>query len=294
MNSSNRPTRSEQREEARAKAKAMREQHKKSERRKGVLIKASVGLAVVAVAAIIAFVVIGGLNGNVNSNQSDTPINQTTNNGYLIGANGAMFTATSTPTPAPNPGGVALPAGAPVKIVTYVDYQCPYCAMFEAANTDQIKGWLDTGIATLEIRPLSFLDGRGSPNEYSSRAANAAHCVASYSPDKFFEYNYALFKNQPAEGVAGPDNQSLFDRAKSIGVKNENSIHDCVMGKAYGKWITKTTSATLDSGVPEYSATFWKDNHGTPAVFVNGKYYEGAVDNAAAFAQFVQQIAAGN
>ncbi|MEY4294276.1 MAG: hypothetical protein RIR29_926, partial [Actinomycetota bacterium] len=50
MSSNNRPTRSQQREEARAKAKAMREQHKKSERRKGFIVKASIGLAVVAAA----------------------------------------------------------------------------------------------------------------------------------------------------------------------------------------------------------------------------------------------------
>ena len=99
MSSNNRPTRSQQREEARAKAKAMREQHKKAERRKGLLIKAAAGLAVVGAAAIIASVVIGGMAGNVNSNQSDTPRNLTSNNGFLVGANGEMFTASNTPTP---------------------------------------------------------------------------------------------------------------------------------------------------------------------------------------------------
>ena len=127
MSSNNRPTRSQQREEARAKAKAMREQHKKTERRRGILIKLAVGLSVVGAAAIIATVVIGGMAGNVNSNQSDTPMNQTSNNGFLVGANGEMFTASATPSPTPSPGATAVPAS-PVKIITYVDYQCPYCA----------------------------------------------------------------------------------------------------------------------------------------------------------------------
>ena len=291
MSSNNRPTRSQQREEARAKAKAMREQHKKSERRKGFVVKASIALAVVAAAAIIASVVIGGMAGNVNSNQSATPVNQTTNNGFLVGANGEMFTSTSTPTPSSSVG-TMIPAS-PVKIITYVDYQCPYCAYFENANMVQIQGWLDTGVATLEVRPLSFLDGRGSPNTYSSRAANAAVCVASYSPNKFLAFNKALFENQPEEGTAGPENNELFATAKSVGITNEDKIRDCINQKSYGKWITKTTDSTLENGVPEYTATFWKDQHGTPAVFVNGKYFEGAVDNAAAFAQFVMGIAAG-
>ena len=289
MSSNNRPTRSQQREEARAKAKAMREQHKKSERRKGVLVKASIGLAVVAVAAIIASVVIGGLSGNVNSNQNGTPMNQTTNNGFLVGANGAMFTAASTPTPSATPG--TMVPSSPVKIITYVDYQCPYCGAFDKANMAQIKGWLDTGVATLEVRPLSFLDGRGSPNTYSSRAANAATCVATYSPDNFFAYNAALFMNQPQEGTAGPENDALFSTAKSVGISNESSIKDCINNKSFGKWVTKTTDSTLSSGVPEYTAGFDWSKKGTPAVFVNGNYYEGAVDNAAQFAQFVQGIA---
>lgn len=291
MSSNNRPTRSQQREEARAKAKAMREQHKKSERRKGVLIKATIGLAVVAAAAIVASVIIGGLNGHVNSNQNETPLNQTAQNGFLIGAGGQMFTAASTPTP--SPVGTLTPS-TPVKIVTYVDYQCPYCGYFEKANLAQIKGWLDTGVATLEVRPLSFLDGRGSPNAYSSRAANAATCVATYSPDSFFAYNLALFENQPAEGTAGPENDQLFKTAQSVGISQENIIRDCINQKSFGKWITKTTDNTLATGVPEYAAGFDWSKHGTPAVFVNGNYYEGAVDNAAQFAQFVGGIAAGN
>ena len=98
MSSNNRPTRSQQREEARAKAKSMREQHKKSERRKGVLIKATIGLAVVAAAAIIASVVIGGLSGNVNSNQNGTPLNGISFNGttYIaVGELGSVLTSTN-------------------------------------------------------------------------------------------------------------------------------------------------------------------------------------------------------
>jgi protein-disulfide isomerase len=293
MSSNIRPTRAQQREEARAKAKAMREQHKKAERRKGLLLKAAVGLAVVGAAAIIASVVIGGMAGNVNSNQSDTPRNLTSNNGFLVGANGELFTSSNTPTAAPLPGATAAPTS-PVKIITYVDYQCPYCAYFENANIDQIKGWLDTGLATLEVRPLSFLDGRGSPNEYSSRAANATACVASFSPNNYFDFSKALFINQPLEGNRGPSNNQLFNTAKQVGVTNESEVETCIKEKSFGKWILKTTDATFEAGVPEFGPTFWAEKNGTPAVFVNGQHYKGAIDNPAQFAQFVMGIASGN
>jgi protein-disulfide isomerase len=293
MTQNNRPTRTQQREEARAKAKAMREQHKKSERRKGWLVKGAVGLAVVGAAAIIASVVIGGMAGNVNSNQSETPMNQTSQNGFLVGANGEMFTSSTTPTPTPSPGATAVPA-APVKIITYVDYQCPYCAYFENANMDQIKGWLDTGVATLEVRPLSFLDGRGSPNEYSSRAANATACVATYSPNDYFAYSQALFRDQPEEGTAGPSNSELFGVAKNLGVDNAASVEKCITEKSFGKWILKTTDTAFTTPVAEAPSGFDLGRRGTPTVLVNGQLYEGAVDNAAQFAQFVMGIAAGN
>lgn len=293
MSSNNRPTRSQQREEARAKAKSMRDQHKKTERRKGLMVKAAVGLAVVGAAAVIASVVIGGMAGNVNSTQSETPGNLTSNNGFLVGANGELFTATATPSPVPSAGATAAPAS-PVKIITYVDYQCPYCAYFENANMDQIKGWLDTGLATLEVRPLSFLDGRGTPNEYSSRAANATACVATHSPNNYFDYSKSLFINQPIEGNAGPNNTQLFEAAKQVGVINESKVESCIKQKSFGKWIFKTTDATFEAGVPEFTTTFWAEKNGTPAVFVNGQHYKGGVDNAAQFAQFVLGIAAGN
>jgi protein-disulfide isomerase len=290
MSSNNRPTRSQQREEARAKAKAMREQHKKAERRKGLLVKAGIALAVVGAAAVIASVVIGGMAGNVNSTQNDTPSNLTSNNGFLVGANGEMFTASSTPTPTPSPGATAVPA-TPVKIITYVDYACKYCGYFENANMGQIKGWLDTGVATLEVRPMSFLDGA---MQYSSRAANATACVASHSPNSYFAYSQELFRTGPYDGAPELNNSQLFDSAKRVGVTNESKVESCIKEKSFGKWILKTTDATFEAGVPEFSPTFWAEKNGTPAVFVNGQHYKGGVDNAAQFAQFVLGIAAGN
>ena len=66
--------------------------------------------------------------GNVNSNQSDTPMNQTPNNGFLVGANGEMFTAATTPTPTPSPGATAVPAiAAPMFLVSGVELAIACC-----------------------------------------------------------------------------------------------------------------------------------------------------------------------
>ena len=199
MNSTNRPTRSEQREAARAKAKALREQHKRQEKARKFAIRLGVVGAVLGVAAIVVVAIVGGLNGgseNGASNGDSKPKNMSFGNGIKIGAGLEAFTATNTPAPTPSDGSTEVPT--PTEIVIYVDYQCPICKIFETPNIAQIESWVSSGAATLEVHPLSFLDGRGSPNEYSSRAANAAVCVAEYSPNNFFKFNSLLFENQAA------------------------------------------------------------------------------------------------
>ena len=283
MNQPHKPTRSEQREAARAKAKELREQHKKNEKRKGLFIKLGLGAGILAVAAIVAGVVLTGIANETG--QSETPTNLTAQNGILIGAGGVAIVDGKTPAPVVTPAATTKP----VHIVTYVDYQCPYCAHFENANLKQIKGWLDSGFAILEVRPISFLDGRGSPNTYSSRAANAALAVAKYAPNKFFAFNELLFQNQPEENTKGPENDKLIEMAASVGVHGA-AFENAVKNKDFGKWITSVTSKALGNPVADSNPTVNLD--GTPLVLVNGQSFTGAIDNAAEFSQFVTGIAA--
>lgn len=269
-------TRSEQREAARAKAKELREQHKKGEQRKRMALQFGVGGAVVAVIALVAFALISGANKEVIQ-----PKNMMFNDGIKIGTNLEAFTADYTP--APGKAGANVP-----NIQIYLDYQCPVCQAFELPNASQIESWVKAGTATVEIHPISFLDGRGSPNEYSSRAANAAICVAENSPNSFFKFSNLLFKNQPVEGTAGPDNNGLFETAKQAGVLNEAEIKSCIDEKRYGTWISDITTKALNENVP---GTQYK-LEGTPFVMINNQVFKTEVNadffSPARFAQFLQ------
>lgn len=281
-------TRNEQREAARAKARALREQAKKGEKRKRLIIQSSVVVGTLAIVGTVAWAIINGAN--TASVSGLTPKNFIFDDGIKLGVNAAAYTSESTPTPSATPG-----AKAPINIKMYIDYQCPVCKNFEAGNIDQIKSWLNSGYATLEVHPISFLDGKGSPNYYSSRAANAAICVAENSPNQFFAFNKALFENQPEEGTSGPENDELFKTAQSVGVMNSSKIKSCIDAKSYGDWISKTTSSVLD---PKYVVPGSKVQvGGTPTIVVNGQQYQFStmdeLTNAARFAQFVQK-AAGN
>jgi protein-disulfide isomerase len=275
-----RPTRSEQREAARAKAKALREQQQKGDKRKRLLIQLGIAASVIVAVGAVALTIF-----SASTQSTAVPTNATFNDGVKVGTDLKVFTPEFTPTPA---------AGeAPVEIVIYVDYQCPICAVFELPNSEQIKNWVASGMATVEIHTLSFLDGRGSPNAFSSRAANASMCVSEYSPDNFFEYNTRIFQAQPTEGAPGPENAELIGFAEQVGATNMEQISSCINEKSFGNWIKDATERALTEPIPGTQIQV----SGTPTVLVNGQQYTWETGeelaSAAKFAQFVQFVKTG-
>ncbi len=278
----NKTTRSEQRDAARAKAKELREQQKKNDRRKRIVVQSSLALVIVAAVAGLVAVLVSGSN-----KEEVVPANLMFNDGVKIGTGLEVYTPTSTPDEvAPSEEFGSVP-----NILLYVDYQCPVCQAFEVPNQSQIRSWVETGAATLELHPISFLDGRGSPNEYSSRAANAAICVAEYSPSQLFDFNSALFENQPEEGTPGPSNDELFATAQGVGITNQDEVKSCIKEKRFGSWVTKATDRALTEKVAGTEIQV----EGTPAIIVNGQQYTWTTGeelvSPARFFQWLQQAA---
>lgn len=254
----------------------MREQQKKGDKRNRVLIQVGIATSVLVATGAIAFAVF-----SASTQSQAVPVNATFNDGVKVGSELKLYTPSFSPAETD-----------PIEIVMYVDYQCPICAIFELPNAEQLKDWVSTGVATLEMHPLSFLDGRGSPNAFSSRAANAALCVADYSPDSFFEYNTRVFQAQPAEGQPGPENSDLIAFAEEVGSTNIDQVSECINSKMFGSFIKDATERALSEPIPgtELRVT------GTPAIFVEGQQYtwETADELAspARFAQFIQLVTA--
>lgn len=145
---------------------------------------------------------------------------------------------------------------ADVTVTIVEDFQCPACRSFETMSSDLLTAWAaeDSGVR-LEYRPIAFLD-RASSTEYSSRAANAAFCVANQGPSYFLAFHNMLFENQPAEGTAGLPDDDIIGLAMLTGV-NESSIGTCIRERTHDGWIQQQTREVL------------KEVDGTPTVFVN-------------------------
>jgi protein-disulfide isomerase len=282
MTSPNKPTRSEQRDAARAKAKALREEnHKKAKRSKLILQVSVVLVALGIVGGVAAVIAIENANQVAAPVVDEVPANLTAMGGVKMGIGLQAFTDEKTPTA--EAGAEEIPA-----IAVYVDYQCPICQAFDLPNSAQVRSWVDTGAATLEIRPISFLD-RASLNEYSSRAANAAMCVANFEPDSYFDLHEILMINQPQEGTEGPDDDALFKAAEEAGAGTEE-VKGCIQAKSFGDYIEQHTQKVLSEPQEGISVT------GTPTILVNGVQYAWATGeelvSAERFAQFVQSAMA--
>jgi protein-disulfide isomerase len=274
MSQTPRPTRSEQREQARAKARELREKKAQVDKRKRILISIGLAVGIVAVVVgVIAAVMAISTTSNTNAeNAKKVPANTTALGGVLLGK--GLLPVTSAEAKKGN------------QIVIYQDYQCPICKLFKDPNASQMKAWVESGLATVEYHPISFLDGQ-SLNNYSSRSTNAALCVANSQPEKFYDVNTALYTNQPQENTAGPSDSDLKETLKGAGVVINDEINTCIDQKRYAKYIENRTAEAFS----QPAVTGKEIPRGTPYVLVNGNVYDwgGKAEdliNPARFAQF--------
>jgi len=89
-------------------------------------------------------------------------------------------------------------ADAPVTIIEFSDYQCPFCGRhFEQTYPSLKADYIDTGKAKLVFRdyPLSF-------HPEAEPAAIAAECVKKLDASKYFEYHDKLFTSQATLSAA--------------------------------------------------------------------------------------------
>jgi len=275
-------SKNERREAAREKARQLREQQRKRERRNRVLLFSGIGVAVIAIVAVVAFIIFTSIRpagpGPANMASDGIKIGQ-----ELKAVPTAALPAGADPVPSEaNPSNV-------VDIQVYVDYLCPYCGQFEATNSEQIENYVTDGSATVEIHPIAILNAQSQGTKYSTRAANAAACVANSSPDNFYDFSALLFQNQPEENTAGLGDDEIIDLLGQAGVSNQSDIEKCINDGTFDNWVGDATNRALTGPLPN---TEVPKLTGTPLVLVNGAQYTGTLTDASEFAAFVLQQSA--
>lgn len=281
-------TKNDKREQAREAARQAREKQKRAERIRRWVIPTSVTVAVLAIATVVFLVV--STSSPTATQTSAGPKNMISDGILFTGSGGAMVAtktaaikAKSTPTPNPlSDDGVA-------HIVTYVDFSCPACQAFEAANSDTIKSLVEQGTATLEVHPIAILDTHYLTSKYSTRANNVGACVANYSPDDFYAVMGQMYADQPTEGTSGLTNNQIVSLVHKAGLTNA-SVDSCIRGEKFESWVTAATSRALNSPLPNSASGAAVT--GTPTVLVNGQTYTGSITDPTTFTTFIQTVLA--
>ena len=140
----------------------------------------------------------------------------------------------------------------------------------------------------MEIHPLAILDRVSQGTKYSTRAANAAACVADQSPDAYYAFHEALFEARPDEDTPGLPDEELIELTKKADVKNPSAIAKCITDQKFKDWVAEARDRHRTEGAPNSNVD---SIAGTPTVIVNGLKYTGALNDSAAFSAFVLQAA---
>lgn len=270
------------REDAREKARSIREQQKKLEKRNRLLTLGIIGLGSIAIVGIVAIVI-----SSTFRDPSAGPLNMRSD-GIVIGE---KFVAVETA--AIRPGQQPIPtvhdsASEVIAIELYIDYFSPLGAAFEEANGKQITALLETGAVTLEVHPLAILDRVSQGTKYSTRAANAAACVANFSPNQFYAFHAKVLAEQPEENSAGLSDKELVALTVQSKVGNATKIRGCIESQTFKAWVADARDRALTGPIPNSDVTAISN---TPTVIVNGHKYEGAPNDPVAFSDFMIKAA---
>jgi protein-disulfide isomerase len=142
---------------------------------------------------------------------------------------------------------------APVTIIEYSDYQCPFCERFFTETEPLIrKEYIETGKVKMIYRDFPL-----PSHPYALPAALAANCAKDQG--KFWAYHDVIFKKQNELG-----NLDYIQVAKDLGL-NVNEFKSCFDSKKYNSKIQKDYEEGSSIGV-----------NGTPTFFINGRQVVGA------------------
>ncbi len=275
-------SKNEKREAAREKARLLREEQKKKDRRTRFIIQGSIILGLLAVVVIVAVVLVTSI-----TPAGPGPKNMASDGIQL--KQGAIATETKALGADAKPiANTRDEAAGTLDIQMYVDYLCPVCGQFEATNGAYITSLLDNGKTTVEIHPIAILDRLSQGTKYSTRATNAAACVANYSPNQYYDFHNLLFANQPEENTTGLTDEQLIDFTTQANVQNPDKIATCIKTQEFKAWVSNSTQRALDGPIPNSDVD---KVTGTPTVIVNGVKYTGSVSDLASFQAFVIQAA---
>ncbi len=141
---------------------------------------------------------------------------------------------------------------APITMIEFVDYECPFCKRFFDETLPQIKSeYIDTGKVKLVMRdlPLDF-------HQNAHKESQAAECAREQGGDTaYFKYHDEIFKRTISNGT-GLALEELPVIANDLGL-NGNALQSCLDSEKYKEEVDKDLADAAAYGA-----------NGTPSFFI--------------------------
>jgi Na+/H+ antiporter NhaA len=144
------------------------------------------------------------------------------------------------------------PADAPITLVEYGDFQCPYCGQAEAVIRELLQGHGDVQYVWRHL-PLNDV------HAHAELAAEAAEAAAVQGA--FWQMHDLLLERQPAL-----EPEDLMSYARELGLDHDRFVEDLERRAGAGRVAEDVDGADLSNV------------SGTPTFFINGRRHYGAYD----------------
>jgi len=160
---------------------------------------------------------------------------------------------------------------APVTIVEFSDYECPFCGKYYNTTLKEItKNYIDTGKVKYIFRDLPL-----EMHHKAIPAANAAECVREQGGDEmYFAYHDTLFEHQSNVQVKTMEELEAHVKKYIVDLKkyaadldiDQDQFNKCFDSGKYHTEINKDMKDAQELGIK-----------GTPAFYIEGEPIVGAV-----------------
>jgi len=155
-------------------------------------------------------------------------------------------------------------ANAPVTLIEYGDYQCPYCGeFFSQTEPEIIQNYVNTGKVKFVFRDFAFLGPE------STAASEAAQCAEDQN--KLWAYHNALYAAKVVDAQkGGQEDDGFFSTAELLKLGQQvglsmSTFTSCVKNNTDAGIVAQEKSAATAAGI-----------NSTPSFLINGTMVAGA------------------
>lgn len=165
------------------------------------------------------------------------------------------------------------PVDAPVGLVIFSDYQCPYCAKWSDETLPLMMEHAEAGDLRIEWRDLNLF------GPASERASRAAYAAALQGEQAYLDYHHALFDNGTSRSEDALSDDKLIALAGELDLDTEAFTADFTSPETAGV-VSAHAQLGIDLGV-----------YSTPAFILGGQPIMGAQPSEAFLSVFDTALA---